>query len=206
MPQPVPDREAPFPSLQAALTIIGRTPAVLRALVGGPEGPLKGPDDLDAVVLEAVPGSTGDSPWGPRQVAEHLLDVEDIGFMDRVRRLVDAGGGGERPHIRSIDPPARLVAGGYAERSLEDLLDEFERRRAGDVAWLRSLPQSALDNEGEHDRAGVFAARDLIHYWACHDLLHLRQIVRALQDGLAPFTGNLVSFFEDFEDVQNMEE
>ena len=29
--------------------------------------------------------------WGPRQVVEHLLDVEDIGFMDRVRRLVDSG-------------------------------------------------------------------------------------------------------------------
>ncbi len=186
-PQSVSDREAPPASLQAALTIIGRTPAVLRGLVGG----------LDAAVLEAAPGSTEDSPWGPRRVAEHLLDVEDIGFMDRVRRLVDAGGGGERPYIRSIDPPARLVAGGYAERSLEDLLDEFEQRRASDVAWLQSLPAGALASEGEHDRAGIFAARDLIHYWACHDLLHLRQIARALQDTLAPFAGNLVRFFED---------
>src|SRR3989440_1197666 len=71
-PQSVSDREAPPASLQAALTIIGRTPAVLRGLVGG----------LDAAVLEAAPGSTEDSPWGPRRVAEHLLDVEDIGFMD----------------------------------------------------------------------------------------------------------------------------
>ena len=187
MPQSVPDREAPFASLQAALTVIGRTPAVLRGLVG----------PLDAAVLEAAPGSMEARSWGPRQVAEHLLDVEDIGFMDRVRRLVDAGGGGERPYIRSIDPPARLVAGGYAERSLEDLLDEFEQRRASDVAWLQSLPAGALASEGEHDRAGTFAARDLIHYWACHDLLHLRQIARALQDTLAPFAGNLVRFFED---------
>jgi hypothetical protein len=211
MPQSVPDREpdreAPSASLQAALTVIGRTPAVLRGLVGGPEGPLKGadesagplkgPDDLDAAVLEGAPGSTQDRSWGPRQVAEHLLDVEDIAFMDRVRRVVDAGVGGERPYIRSIDPPARLVAGGYAERTLEDLLGEFEQRRATDVAWLRSLPAGALANEGEHDRAGIFAARDLIHYWACHDLLHLRQIARALQDTLAPFAGNLVMFFED---------
>ena len=208
--QSVPDREVPFASLQAALTIIGRTPAVLRGLVDGPEGPLKRPDGTDAEVLETGPGSTEVTSWGPRQVTEHLLDVEGIGFMDRVRRLVDSGPtgteSGERPFIRSIDPPARLVVGGYAARTLEDLLDEFERRRAGDVAMLRSLPEGALANEGEHERAGVFTVRDLIHYWACHDLLHLRQIVRALQDGLAPFTGNLVSFFEDFEDVQNMEE
>jgi hypothetical protein len=186
-PQSVPDREAPFATLQAALTVIGSTPAVLRGLVGG----------LDAAVLLAAPGSTNDPSWGPRQVAEHLLDAEDIGFMDRVRRVVAAGEGGERPYIRSIDPSARLVAGGYAERTLEDLLDELEQRRAGDVAWLRSLPASALASIGEHDRAGTFAAGDLVHYWACHDLLHLRQIARALQDTLAPFTGNLAMFFED---------
>ena len=167
-------------------------------------------EGLDAAVLDAEPGSMETRGWGPRQVVEHLLDVEDIGFMDRVRRLVDSGPtgtvGGERPYIRSIDPPARLVAGGYAARTLEDLLDELERRRAGDVAMLRSLPEGALATEGEHERAGVFTARDLIHYWACHDLLHLGQIARALQDTLAPFVGNLVSFFEDVEDTPNTEE
>jgi hypothetical protein len=177
--------EAPFASLEAALTIIGRTPTVLRGLV----------DALDAPVLEG--GPSGSQGWGPRQVAEHLLDIEDIAFMDRVRRLVDAGVNGERPYIRSIDPPARLVEGGYAARTLENLLAELEQRRARDVAWLRSLPAGALDSEGEHDRAGIFAARDLVHYWACHDLLHLRQIVRGLQDTLAPFVGNLTMFFEE---------
>jgi hypothetical protein len=178
---------APFASLEAALTVIGRTPAVLRGLV----------DALDAPVLEAGSRPDGGEGWGPRQVAEHLLDVEDIAFMDRVRRLVDGAVSGERPYIRSIDPPARLVEGGYAFRTLEDLLVELERRRAGDVAWLRSLPVEALDSQGEHDRAGIFAARDLIHYWACHDLLHLRQIARGLQDALAPFAGNLTTFFEE---------
>ena len=177
--------EAPFASLEAALTIIGRTPTVLRGLV----------DALDAPVLEG--GPAGSKGWGPRQVAEHLLDVEDIAFMDRVRRLVDAGVNGDRPSIRSIDPPARLVEGGYAARPLENLLAELEQRRAADVAWLRSLPAGALDSEGEHDRAGIFAARDLVHYWACHDLLHLRQIVRGLQETLAPFAGNLTMFFEE---------
>ena len=174
---------APFASLEAALTIIGRTPAVLRGLV----------DALEAPVLD-VNGGEG---WGARQVAEHLLDVEDIAFMERVRTVVDGAVSGERPYIRSIDPPARLVEGGYAARDLEDLLAELEQRRASDVAWLRSLPAGALDSQGEHDRAGIFAARDLIHYWACHDLLHLRQIVRGLQDSLAPFAGNLTMFFED---------
>jgi hypothetical protein len=194
VPEPIlaPSRPvAPFASLEAALTIIGRTPAVLRGLV----------DALEPPVLEAgsrpAGALTGSKGWGPRQVAEHLVDVEDIAFMDRVRRLVNAGVSGEQPYIRSIDPPARLVEGGYAARTLENLLVELEQRRAGDVVWLRSLPAGALDSQGEHDRAGIFAARDLIHYWACHDLLHLRQIVRGLQDSLAPYAGNLTVFFEE---------
>jgi hypothetical protein len=194
VPEPtfVPSRPvAAFASLEAALTIIGRTPAVLRGLV----------DALDAPLLEAGSrpdgGANGGRGWGPRQVAEHLLDVEDIAFMDRLRRVVDGGVSGELPYIRSIDPPARLVEGGYAARSLEDLLAGLEQRRDRDVAWLRSLPAEALDSQGEHDRAGMFAVRDLIHYWACHDLLHLRQVVRGLQDSLAPFAGNLTMFFEE---------
>src|SRR6267142_358271 len=55
---------AHFASLEAALTVIGRTPAVLRGLV----------DALDAPVLEAGSRPDGGEGWGPRQVAEHLLD------------------------------------------------------------------------------------------------------------------------------------
>ena len=168
-----------FDSLESALAVVGRTPLILRGLLDGVE--------------PSLVGSRSEPEWAPRQVLEHLLDVEGIAFADRIARIVHE----ERPFIRSIDPPARLVVGGYAARTLEDLLDEFERRRAGDVAMLRSLPEGALANEGEHERAGVFTVRDLIHYWACHDLLHLRQIARALQDTLAPFAGNLVRFFED---------
>ncbi len=172
------DADAPGASLEAALTIIDRTPAVLRGLIGS----------LDPSVL----GGGAPDGWAPRQVAEHLLDVEDVAFVDRVRRIV-AGG---HPKIASIDPPARLVEGGYADRSLDDLLDELHRRRAADVTWLRSLPDGALDQHGDHDRAGIFSARDLIHYWGCHDLLHLRQILQGLQDALSPHVGNLQKFFE----------
>jgi hypothetical protein len=84
-----------------------------------------------------------------------------------------------------------------AARTLDDLLGELEQRRAADVAWVRGLSQGSLDAEGEHDHAGTFSARNLIHYWACHHLLHLRQVVRGLQDTPAPHVGNLTVFFED---------
>lgn len=175
----------PDGSLDAALTIIGRTPAVLRGLIdglgafaGAGAGPVSGAD----------PGEG----WAPREVAAHLLDVEGIGFVERIRRVLTE----EVPFIAPIDPPARLAAGGYADRALGDLLDELDRRRRDDLAWLRSLPEAALIRRGEHQVAGSFTAGELVRYWACHDLLHLRQVAQGLQDLLAPDIGNLRAFFE----------
>jgi hypothetical protein len=172
------DPVSSFDSLESALAVVGRTPLILRGLLGG----------LEPSLL----GSHTEAGWAPRQVLEHLLDVEGIAFADRIARVVHE----ERPFIRSIDPSGRLGDGGYGARSLDDLIDELVRRRVEDVAWLRSLGPEQLDREGEHDRAGTFTARQLVHYWACHDLLHLRQLARGLQDALAPSVGPLSTFFE----------
>ena len=168
-----------FDSLESALAVVGRTPLILRGLLDGVE--------------PSLVGSRSEPEWAPRQVLEHLLDVEGIAFADRIARIVHE----ERPFIRSIDPSGRLVESDYGRRSLGDLIDELIRRRVEDVAWLRSLGSGELDREGEHDRAGTFTARQLVHYWACHDLLHLRQLAKGLQDALAPSVGNLSMFFED---------
>jgi hypothetical protein len=171
--------EGTFDGLEAALGLIGKTPLLLRGLLDGLE--------------PSFVGARSGSEWAPRQVVEHLLDVERIAFGDRIARVVHE----DRPFIASIDPPARLERGDYARRSVGDLIDDLIRRRAEDVAWLRSLGPADLDREGEHDRAGTFTARQLVHYWACHDLLHLRQLAGGLQAALAPSVGNLSTFFED---------
>ncbi|HVL52006.1 MAG TPA: DinB family protein [Actinomycetota bacterium] len=163
----------------AALAVIGRTPALIRGLFSSlPEQVLK-----------------GDSPgrWGPREVLEHLVDVEGIAFRERIRRILHE----DRPLIRSIDPPARLQEGGYARRSLEELLAELEGMRAEDVAWLRAVDPADYRREGEHDAAGTIQAGQLIHYWAVHDLVHLRQMLSALQDVFMPHVGGMDKFLEE---------
>lgn len=131
--------------------------------------------------------------WGARQVLEHLIDVEGIAFRDRIGRILNE----DRPFIRSIDPPARLQEGGYAERSLDDLLAHFASMREESVAWLGSIHPGHFQREGEHDVAGTIKAGQLIHYWAVHDLTHLRQMVTALQASLLPHIGNMHTFLED---------
>lgn len=131
--------------------------------------------------------------WGARQVLEHLIDAETVAFRERIGRILTE----ERPLIRSIDPPARLEQGGYAARSLEDLLSRFEALRAENTTWLRSIDEDDFAREGEHEEAGTIRVGELVHYWAVHDLTHLSQMTTALRETLLPYIGNMHRFLEE---------
>ena len=167
------------PSVEEALLVIAQTPATLNGL-------------LDGLSEETIGGSAS-GVWGARQVLEHLIDAESIAFRDRIGRILDE----ERPFIVSIDPPSRILEGGYAERSLEDLLSAFEELREASVAWLRSIDESAFNREGEHEVAGTIRVGELLHYWAVHDLTHLSQMMTALRSSLLPHVGNMHRFLEE---------
>jgi hypothetical protein len=166
-------------SVAEALSVIAQTPAVIRGFFNGLSEP-------------TLAGSSPDQ-WGARQVLEHLIDVEGIAFRERIGRILNE----DRPLIQSIDPPARLQEGGYAERSLPDLLAQLEALRGESMAWLQGIDPVDFEREGEHDAAGTIKAGQLIHYWAVHDLVHLRQMLTALQDKLVPQVGNMHLFLED---------
>lgn len=160
---------------ERALAIIANTPATLGALLAGAE-------DAPA----------GGQVWGPREIIAHLLDAEGIAFVERLERIIAE----ERPYIRSIDPPARLAAGGYLDRPLGDLLDALTSARAAHVPWLRRLGDDALARTGEHDHAGPISAANIVHQWAYHDLQHLRQLAEAMQAPLVPGMGNTRRFYD----------
>jgi hypothetical protein len=162
----------------AALALIGRTPRVLRALLVG----------LPSQILEAP----NDEGWSLKDIVAHLYDVEGIAFIERISRILHE----ERPVIASIDPPARLVAGGYASRQLDDLLDDLERQRVEHVAWLASLTAEELCRAGEHDTVGQIRVVDIAHQWAAHDMAHLRQIALMIQQYLAPMMGATRGFYD----------
>jgi hypothetical protein len=50
---------------------------------------------------------------------------------------------------------------------------------------------------GEHDTAGEISALDIVHQWAYHDLMHLKQIESMLQAGLIERMGNTQLFYFD---------
>jgi hypothetical protein len=161
-----------------ALSVIERTPGVLRALLSG----------LPSEVVHA-PNAEG---WSLKDIVAHLHDVESGAMVERITRMLQE----ERPFIRSIDPPARLVAGGYANRGLGDLLDDLERQRHEHAAWLARLDPQQLARAGEHDEVGEIFVVDIVHQWAAHDMAHLRQIALMVQAHLAPRMGHTRAFYD----------
>ncbi len=105
----------------SALALLSATPASLRALLS--EHPSS---------LLNEPNSEG---WSLKDIVAHLHDVERVIVTDRIGRMLTE----DRPFIRSIDPPARLIAGGYAARDLGELLDDLERERREHAPWLAKL-------------------------------------------------------------------
>jgi dienelactone hydrolase len=162
----------------SAIAVIGRTPTVLRALLL----------DLPSELIDAP----NDEGWSLKDIVAHLVDAEDLAFVERISRMLNE----EMPAIASIDPPARLDAGGYAARTLRDLLDDLQHQREQHSSWLRGLSPDQLTRAGNHDEVGEIRVVDIAHQWAAHDMAHLRQIALLIQQHVAPLMGATRAFYD----------
>ena len=167
------------PAAAEALAVLRATPAVMRALLSG--------------LPPAAAARPNPEGWSAKDLVAHLLDTEGIAFGERIRRILSE----DSPEIAPIDPPARLLEGGYAARGLDDLLAELEHRRPADLEWLATLLPEQWERPGRHQTAGRITPRDILHQWAYHDLTHLRQLLELLQAGQAPALGNTRAFYPE---------
>lgn len=82
-------------------------------------------------------------------------------------------------------------------KSLDRLLDEFERARDRSLDALRALARDGLDGTrpGRHPELGAVTLGQLLATWVAHDLGHIRQIARAMAkqyaDGVGPWRAYL---------------
>lgn len=147
-----------------ALAALGRTPAVLRALLQPLPEAWHDADD-------------GTGTWSSRQVVAHLLDGERTDWAVRARLILAHG---ESRPFAPYDRDASIATAG--PHALGDLLDGFEEARAENVAWLHGADLSVadLDRTGLHPDLGRVTLRQLLATWVAHDHAHVLQIARTL--------------------------
>lgn len=150
--------------LTDAIAILERTPATLRALLGGlPEGWTtcdEGPDTFTAF------DNVG-----------HLIQGERADWIPRARIILAQG------EDRRFEPFDRFAQQREsAGKSLGQLLDEFARLRAENLETLRGwkLTERELALEGEHPVFGPVTLRQLLATWVVHDLGHIAQTSRVM--------------------------
>lgn len=150
--------------LTAGTAVLERTPGTLRAMLAGLP-----PEWTDA--------DEGPDTWSPYVVVGHLVHGERANWIPRSRIILAQG------PDRRFPPFDRFAQLRDSEgRSLDDLLDEFARLRAENLATLAGwrLTDAELALEGEHPEFGSVTLRQQLATWVAHDLAHLAQTARVM--------------------------
>jgi hypothetical protein len=150
--------------IEQAVEILGRTPIVVRAMLGGLSKPW-------------VFSNYGDKTFSPFDVVGHLIEGERTDWIVRARIILEHG------EARPFEPFDRYAQ--FAKNrgtSLADLLSTFERLRAANLVAVDELNLSSerLDLRGTHPQLGRVTMRELLAAWVVHDLNHLSQIAKAM--------------------------
>lgn len=153
-----------FFEIAEATAVLERTPALLNAWLRG----------LPPTWVRA---DEGPNTFSAFDVVGHLIHGERTDWLPRVRRIRDRG---ESQPFEPFDRFAQADAS--RGQSLEQLLDEFARLRASNLAELRALQlgNGDLELRGRHPDFGAVTLRQLLATWVVHDLGHIAQIARVM--------------------------
>jgi hypothetical protein len=150
--------------LSQSISVLERTPATFSALLTGlPEG--------------WIAANEGPDTFTPFDNVGHLIHGERTDWIPRAKIILAQGAD------RRFVPYDRFAQIRESQgKTLADLLDEFARLRAENVATLRGwqLSDREFALEGEHPELGRVTLRQLIAAWVVHDLGHVAQTTRVM--------------------------
>jgi hypothetical protein len=150
--------------LARSIEILSRTPATLRALLGG-------------VSENWTRANYGEDTFSPYDVVGHLIHGEKTDWITRARWIMEKG-------VREPFPPFDRFAQERESvgKDMATLLGEFDALRMQSLVDLKALrmDEGTLGLVGRHPTLGTVTMKELIATWVVHDLDHLAQIARAL--------------------------
>jgi hypothetical protein len=163
------------PELAHSIEVLQRTPAALRALLGGLS---------DFWVMS----NYGPNTFSPFDVVGHLIHAERTNWMPRARLILSHGPAAPFP---PFDRYAMYESS--KGRTMDELLGDFESARATSLDELRALNLTGtqLHLRGTHPDFGAVTLGQLLAAWPVHDLNHLHQIAKSMayqhRDAVGPW-------------------
>jgi hypothetical protein len=160
---PHPGKRMEF-DLEQGIAVLERTPRVLRAM-------------LAALAPAWTDATEGPETWSPFVIVGHLIHGERTDWIPRAQLILAQGTN------RRFTPYDRFAQFRESRgKALAELLDEFARLRADNLATLAGwrLTDAQLALEGEHPELGTVTLRQLLATWVAHDLGHIAQTARVM--------------------------
>jgi uncharacterized protein (TIGR03083 family) len=123
---------------------------------------------------------TTGSRWRTRHVLAHFVSAERSFAI--LLQIILAGGSGA-PANFDIDEFNEREVSANETGELHRLLEEFSRAREQMVALARVMKAEDLDLRGRHPWLGQTSIGDMLKLVYRHNMIHMRDIRRALQSG-----------------------
>ena len=165
-------------NLDETIALLSNTPTALTTLLR----------DLPEVWTNL---NEGEGTWTVAEVIGHLVHGERTDWLARAKIILEHG---ESLPFPAFNREAHLAA---PQTPLVDLLEEFAKLRAANLAELRALDLQPddLNRRGIHPAFGPVTLSQLLATWATHDMTHLHQISRILahqyRDAVGPWSAYL---------------
>lgn len=144
------------------MQVLQETPVVLRKL-------------MERTGADRWKKSDAAGKWSAAQILAHYAEGEIVGAY-RFRMIARSSG----TDIQAYDQNVWVGDSAYLTANPELALQLFESLRRANIAFLQSLPQSAMEFYGVHSERGKETIHDTIRLYAGHDLNHLKQIEQLL--------------------------
>jgi hypothetical protein len=113
--------------------------------------------------------------WSVIQVVQHLADTEVV-YAWRTRQILSE----DRPTIQGYDQDAWARTLRYADATLDIALGQLRGMRTANLRLWRALSPAERARIGLHTERGPESIDLLLKLMGAHDLVHRRQIDRAL--------------------------
>jgi hypothetical protein len=159
--RPLADEYAPYYERYIARVPVGPIPLQLKRQIEETVGL------LHAVHADKANYAYAAGKWTVKEVLGHMADTERIMAYRALRFARN-----DRTELAGFDETTYTPEGGFSERSLKDLLQEFRAVRAATVALFEGMPLKCLARSGtaNGDRVSVRALGYII---AGHELHHV---------------------------------
>lgn len=113
--------------------------------------------------------------WSINEIAAHVADCEIV-VAWRLRTILVSDGVALQP----FDQDAWASRFNYQATDAVSSAKEFAAYRSGTLAVLRRIDPALFSNHGMHAERGRETVSHIVHFYAGHDINHLRQIERIL--------------------------